>query len=361
MSARIRVGLAGTGDIGRLHARALKTNPTVELYVNAGANPAKAAAFAREFEAGLYGSYGEMLADPRVRAVDLCIPNDLHRRYAEQAAAAGKAILCEKPMALSLEDAEAMIAAARRAGVLLMIAHPLRFWPEYIRMREVLRSCELGSCLAMTMRRMLSLYVSVPGEQGWRRESARMGGAVIDLQIHDLDFLYWCFGLPERVFCEATGHTPGDLNHSYATLHYAGGPIALIESSYLLQGDPMVFSAKAVCERGTLDYALHLEQFDMHALPGSEAGRAHGRDAASLVCYRANKAPEVLATQEPDIFASVFQRELAYFVDCVLGRRNNDLLPAEDSLAALQIALACKRSVETGKPVAPERAGATLS
>jgi UDP-N-acetylglucosamine 3-dehydrogenase len=73
------------------------------------------------------------LDDPRIEAVDLCVPNHLHRALAVRALEAGKHVLCEKPIALSLEDADAMLAAADRNGRFLMIGHVLRFWPEYVR------------------------------------------------------------------------------------------------------------------------------------------------------------------------------------------------------------------------------------
>src|SRR5262249_57241014 len=134
---------------GRLHARGLKQRDDVQLCVCRGRNPARAEAFAREFDARLYPSYEDMLAASALHAVDICVPNDLHREYALKAALAPKHILCEKPIALSLEDAAAMVEAARSAGVLLLIAHPLRFWPEYVRMRDILRSGELGRCFTI--------------------------------------------------------------------------------------------------------------------------------------------------------------------------------------------------------------------
>src|SRR5262249_37879271 len=168
-----------------------------------------------------------------LHAVDICVPNDLHREYALKAALAQKHILCEKPIALSLEDAAAMVEAARSAGVLLLIAHPLRFWPEYVRIRYILRSGGLGRWFTITMRRMLSLLISARGEGGWRHSPERMGGAILDLQIHDLDFLYWTFGLPESVYCASVCSADGGRNHNHALFHFPGGMTALVESSYM--------------------------------------------------------------------------------------------------------------------------------
>ncbi|MBV8819443.1 MAG: Gfo/Idh/MocA family oxidoreductase [Acidobacteriaceae bacterium] len=350
MSDKLKIGLAGTGDIGRLHARALQKRPDVELCVCAGSTPAKAESFAREFGATFYQNYAVMLADSAIAGVDICVPNDLHRSYVEQALAAGKAVLCEKPIAMTMADAEAMREAANRAEALLMIGHILRFWPEYVKMREVLLSGVLGRCLTITMRRMLSLYISVAGEQGWRRSPDRMGGALLDLQIHDLDFLHWTFGMPREAYCAAAASADGNLNHVYTTLKFQQGPVAMAESSFLLQGDPMIFAAKAVCERGTLDYALNLEHFSMHTMAGAASDQNAARFAATLVQYQADREPAPLVYQDTDILDAVFGRELSYFVDCVAGRTNN-LLAVEDSMAALRMALACKDSALSGRVV----------
>jgi predicted dehydrogenase len=292
-----------------------------------------------------------MLADSKVIAVDICVPNDLHRSYVEQAAAAGKHVLCEKPIAMTLEDADAMIEAAERAQVFLMIAHPLRFWPEYVKLREVLRSRELGQCLAITMRRMLSLLMSVSGERAWRHSPDRMGGAILDLQIHDLDFLCWTFGLPNSVYCVAALSADGGLNHTYTTFKYESGPIALVESSYLLKGDPMIFTTKAICERGSLDYRLNLESFDMHTIATGSDSAASQTDAATLVCYRSEGKPEVLVRQQPDVLNSTFAAEINYFVECALHKIPNSLVPVKDAVAALKLALAARDSAMSGTVV----------
>lgn len=351
MADKTRIGLVGTGDIGRLHAQALRKRSDVELCVCEGVKAGGAERFARDYGAVVYSNYAQMLSDPSIIAVDICVPNDLHRDYVEKAAAAGKHILCEKPIATSLEDAGAMLKTADHAGVLLMVAHPLRFWPEYIKMREIIKSRRFGSCLAITLRRMLSLLSSVRGEGAWRLRPERMGGAILDLQIHDLDFLNWTFGLPDRVYCAAVRSSDGGLNHTYAIFTYKSGMVAMVESSYMLQGDPMIFTAKAICEYGTVDYTLDLEHFSMHALAGSAARTCRRSSPGTLICYQAGNDPEVFIRQEPDILSVVFAAELNYFVDCVQGKVQNSAAPAEDAIAALKLAIASRDSVLTGAVV----------
>ncbi|AGA28022.1 Gfo/Idh/MocA family protein [Singulisphaera acidiphila] len=347
----IRIGLVGLGDIGRLHARALRDCAGVDLAVCRGRNPDRAEALALEMGASLYESYDAMLDDPKVAGVDICVPNDLHRSYVERAAAKGKHVLCEKPIALTWDDARAMVDACRKAGVRLMVAHVLRFWPEYVRLRELLRSEALGPCLAITMRRMLSLLISVRGEDGWRHRPGRMGGVVLDLQIHDLDFLRWTFGMPEQVFCAGPRDGDGGLNHAYTTLLWPSGLRALVEGSYLLQGDPMVFTAKAVCSFGSFDYGMNLQQFAMHDMSGADAGRTAHDDPATLHCYRPGEPPEVLLRQEQDVLGAAFAREVACFADLVRGLPRDDAPEPGEALDALRLALACAESAERGEVV----------
>lgn len=359
MSRRPRIGIAGLGDIARLHAQGLKAHPDIELAVCRGRNPGSADVFARDFEAIVYDSWQQMLSDERVIAVDLCVPNDLHRRYTEEAATAGKHVICEKPVAMTTEDATAMVGACRTAGVELMVAHVLRFWPEYVSMRDMLQSGALGQCHAITLRRMLSLLLSVSGSQGWRQDPRRMGGAILDLQIHDIDFLLWTFGIPESVYCVGARSEDGGLNHVYTVLNYGNGPRAFIEASYMLQGDPMIFMAKAVCERGSLDYAMNLDQFDMHEMQGGDTG-AKSRSAASLVCYRPGAEPEVLHHADPKVLENVFRNEMLHFTNCALSRAENDTASTADAVAAVGVVEACQESIRTGSVVSLSETAALL-
>ena len=120
-----------------------------------------------------------------VDVVDICLPTPLHREAAERAFAAGKHVLLEKPIALTLEDAEAIVAAAERAGRLLVVGLVLRFWPEYVELRRIAASGELGRPLAASAQRLSP----PPGWNDWMIDPARSGGVCVDLMVHDFDAL----------------------------------------------------------------------------------------------------------------------------------------------------------------------------
>lgn len=143
----------------------------------------------------LHADFKNMLADPAVDLVDLCVPNDGHARLAIQALEAGKHVLVEKPIALATADADAMLAAAEASGRLLMVAHVLPFFPEFAFAAEALRSGRLGKLKAAHLTRVIA-------KADWSAgiaDADRSGGPAIDLHIHDTHFLGLVAGTPRAV------------------------------------------------------------------------------------------------------------------------------------------------------------------
>ncbi len=127
----VRVGLAGLGFMGGTHAQCHAALPNAELVAVVDVEPDRRERFAATYGAKPFASLEEMLSSVEVDMVDICMPTYLHRKAVEQVAAAGRQVLCEKPMALTVEDCDAMIAATKKAKVKFMIGQVLRFWPEY--------------------------------------------------------------------------------------------------------------------------------------------------------------------------------------------------------------------------------------
>ena len=182
--------------------------------------------------------------------VDICLPTPFHRTYAERAFAAGKHAVVEKPLALTLTDADAIIAAASAAGKYLMVGHVLRFWPEYLAVRDKLLSGELGQPIAATAQRLSNL----PQWAEWFRDPQKTGGAVLDLMIHDLDMLNWLFGKPRRVSATGIKEPNGGWNHVTALISYDRVE-AEAEASFLMPRDfPFTAGMRILCTGGVLEY-----------------------------------------------------------------------------------------------------------
>jgi predicted dehydrogenase len=187
---------------------------------------------------------------PDVDVVDICLPTDLHANFAVRALEMGKHVVCEKPMAISLAEADRMIEASERAGKRLMIAHCIRFWPEYVELRRLVESGELGKLLSLTMMR----YSPFPswGSDNWLADERRAGGAALDLHIHDTDFATYLNGrAPDKMVSfgnvdeRGVSHVSTTMTFGKAVIHAEGSWNLPAKSSF-----KMAF--RATFERGAV-------------------------------------------------------------------------------------------------------------
>src|SRR6186713_787152 len=141
----MRVGILGAGFMGSTHARAFRAVTNDEVAAIYAPSPERAKPLAEEVGALYVSSIDEIMSNPAIDAVDICLPTPWHRSAAEQALAAGKHVLLEKPVALTLEDADALIALAETSDRVVMMAHVLRFWPEYVALQAQVASGNYGN------------------------------------------------------------------------------------------------------------------------------------------------------------------------------------------------------------------------
>lgn len=197
LKQRLGVCVVGVGSWGFYHCQLFrKASRRVDLYV-CGRDPDRVARVARGVGAkDIIIGLEKALEDPRVQAVSLVLPHDLHRKAVEMAAAAGKHALVEKPIATTLEDADAMIEAARRSGIIFMVAEDMHFRPA---VREAVRAIDEGN-----IGEPLYLQAHAGGimrPQGWKRDTERMGGGILmDIGVHYSRALRLLMGEPNRVF-----------------------------------------------------------------------------------------------------------------------------------------------------------------
>ncbi|WP_372527066.1 Gfo/Idh/MocA family protein [Piscinibacter sp.] len=194
MSTSTGWGLIGASTIARQHMlAAIRAQAGHEVVSVASSNADRARAFAAEFGiASAVDSVDALLADPAVKVVYISTTNELHRQQVLAAARAGKHVLCEKPLALTLDDALAMVKACRDAGVVMATNHHLRNAATHRKMRELIQSGVIGRPL---FARVFHAVYLPPNLQGWRLDKPQAGGGVIlDITVHDVDTLRFLLG-----------------------------------------------------------------------------------------------------------------------------------------------------------------------
>ena len=187
--------------------------------------------------------------------VDVCLPTYLHAEHVIAAARAGKHVLCEKPMALSLEQADAMIEATEQAGVAFMVGHTLRFWPEYVAIKDLVSRGELGKPVAVAATRLGT--APTWSWDRWLLDPERGGGAVPDLHIHDIDYIAWLLGKPRSVMARGVRSANGCWDHVFTTLDYEDGAAAFAEGTFFVPPSfPFTMTFRAICENGTAEFVF---------------------------------------------------------------------------------------------------------
>jgi predicted dehydrogenase len=220
--APLRIGILGCANIARQFTRDVAACPAVRVVAAASRRTETAQAFAAACGiARHHGSYEALLADAEVDAVYIPLPNNLHAQWAVQAAAAGKHVLCEKPLALGLGQAQAMFAAAREHRVMLVEAFPYYFQPQTGAMVALLQSGAIGS--VKSVQSSFGFMLSQP-QGNIRMDPALGGGALLDAGSYALSIIRLAMGrAPQRVQADASWAASGvDISLS-ATLHYADG------------------------------------------------------------------------------------------------------------------------------------------
>ena len=239
MGKKLKAAILGFGGMGHVHAAAYIGQKDVELVACCDIDPAQ---FERKNVELNFGSSGNSDAkvlkkylcyEDMVRAeagnldfVDIALPSDLHCEYAIRAMEDGFNVLCEKPMALTSRDAKKMIAASKRTGKLLMIAQCLRFNETFLAVKKVCDSGKYGKLLRLCAHRVSKQ----PG--GWFRDVARSGGALMDLHLHDIDFIQFMLGVPDELVCFGVPVSSGGIDDSVTTYIYRNGPVVTAEGSW---------------------------------------------------------------------------------------------------------------------------------
>lgn len=311
------MGVVGAGSMAHAH---LASWQRLGLPAAVFSPSGRAASFAAGYGATAVGTLGELIA--RCDVVDVCSPTGTHRALAEQAYAAGRQVICEKPLALTHDDAAAIIAAAEAAGAQLHVAHVVRYFAAYARARALVLAGAVGTVRSIRLRR-----TGGAPEAAWFHDDAASGGVLMDQLIHDFDYARWVLGEVSVVSARTSTARAEDgqrVVRASATLTHTSGATSLLTGGWLARTEPFTTSLTVTGDTGEL---------------------RHASSDGTLEVVREGGARRLeLGADLP------YDAQLAEFAAAIEGGPAPRVSPA-DALAAVDLTLAARQSAATGDPV----------
>jgi myo-inositol 2-dehydrogenase / D-chiro-inositol 1-dehydrogenase len=342
MNRPVRVGLIGSGFISKIHAEAFQCCAAAELYAVASPTPGNAESFARQFGIPRHvQTYQQVLQMDEVDVIVIGAPNRLHASITIEAAAAGKHVVCEKPLCMNLAEADAMINACQKTGVKLMYAEELCFAPKYVRLKQLLDSGALGQPVLL---KQSEKHDGPHANHFWDVQQSG-GGVTMDMGCHAIAFFRWMLDRQRinSVYAQMgtrvhTDKTKGDDN-ALIILEFENGVPALAEESWTKLGG-MDDRAEVHGSKGVA-YAdlLHGNSIETYSSVGYDYAveKAGGTIGWSFTIYE-------------ESWNYGFPQEMAHFVDCVRHDKQ-PLVTGEDGRAVLEAIFAAYESARTGAKV----------
>jgi predicted dehydrogenase len=268
----------------------------------------------------------ELIKDPGVQAVDICLPTPLHHKVTLAALEAGKHVLVEKPLARTSADAFAMAKAAEAAyaknKTIAMPAMCMRFWPGWSHLKKMVEEKEAGRVLAARFQRV----ATHPGG-AFYKDAELSGAAALDLHIHDTDFVRFLFGTPKSVFTRGYSHVTGGIDHLVTSYQFDEVPLVTAEGGWAMSSG---FSFQ-------MQYQINFERatavFDLNA-------------AQPLMLYSdgAGEAKVVEGTMG-------YLHEIKYFLECVAKGERPTTVTMHDAAEAIRVVEAEVESIRRGEVV----------
>lgn len=319
----VNVGIIGCGGMGKLHSRSLKAIEGVRIAAACDIDEQALKAYSDEFAPSrTYTDLTELVKDPGVDAVVICLPTFLHKPAVLAAAAAGKQVFCEKPIALSEADAQAMIDACAKADVILMLGFVRRFDNDWGTFKRLIEEGAIG-------RPVVWRHFMAGGgpHNSWFTEADKGGGPIIDGAIHDLDFANWLFG--PMAWCQ------GSVRHfrttswdtATVTIGYEGGDELVLSWCWgLPAGAVGLHGQDAIGPGGTILFPHSVPKDRLpDDVPLDEKG-------VYLLDTGADKKPVLFDKHD------MFLVEMEHFIDCCASGKK-PVVTGEDGLKAIRVAL----------------------
>jgi predicted dehydrogenase len=319
----IKVGVAGLGMMGGTHLDVYSHRDDVEIVAVADIDEGRRTGSSQasgNIEGQAQGKFDfrqvkqhsdvmELIADPQVELVDICLPTPLHAEYGKAALRSGKHVFIEKPLARNYADAQELTRLAANSPGMVMCGMCMRFWPGWTWLKQRVERGEYGKVRSATFRRV----AEHPGGPFYS-DAEQCGGALLDLHIHDTDFIHFLFGLPEAVTSHGLSHVTKGIDHVVTRYEYPGIPIVMAEGSWsMAKGFGFRMQYTVNFERATATYDL--------------------AEAEPLTLFEYGRAPMKISLES----GMGYQHEIAYFLDCIAAGRMPERVTLKQAAESIRI------------------------
>jgi len=327
-ASKVRVAILGGGAMGSEHAFSFGPIETAEVVGIFSRNCDRAEAAAKICGAKPVTDPFDLINDPSIDAIDVCLPSANHREFVVAALQRGKHVFCETPFALQLDDAQTMIEAARKSKTILLVGLLMRSIATYEHIHRIATSGELGRMMSIVTHRLGS-YLR-PGAPDHKEHYSDPS---TELMTFDFDFVQWLLGQPRAVTATAVNAENGSPGEISAVLDYDGSCSATVLASGIMPASyPFSAGFRAVFERGAFELSLVFED---------------GPPKSTFTFYpqQGAKAAVTIAEHNP------FEKELRHFIACIRREADPAILAPELAVEALKVSLATQRSLREHRTV----------
>lgn len=305
----LKVGMVGMGGISKAHIGGWAQIPEAKVVAVCDVRHENADAAAEKTGGKAYYDFDEMLAAEQIDILDICLPTYLHADFAVKALSQGIHVLVEKPVSLKIEDVKRVYGAAKANGKNVMVAQVLRFWREYVALKDAYDSGKYGKLLSGHMTRL----GNTPkwSWDDWMRDPERSGLVPFDLHIHDLDFMVYTFGKPESMSCHRAKNDRQDYFEAIYQYpdFFISGEAAWFDCTYKFQSAYRFQFEKAVMEFKDGKLTTYLQSGEAETLEEEQTANENGINLPK---------------------SNAYYNEIRYFVDCVLEGKPCDRVKPEE-------------------------------
>lgn len=328
------VAIIGGGFISNIHAQCYK-NLGIKIEAMADISEKVRQEFEEKYNCKTYSSAEEMLENvsDNIDLVDICAPTFLHEEFILLALKHNKHVICEKPLSINLNSVDNIISKLKSSDRYLMVAQVLRFWTEYVKIKEWIEEGIFGNIKLVSAMRLAQHPKSE-----WFYNPKKSGGGIFEFHIHDIDFLCYLFGDVKEVYANGSKDENESWDFINSSIKFKNGISASVQGIFgITDNYPFTANIKVIGDKATAEYSLS-------AGVNLDSG---GKQSNSLILYRKGKEPIIENIKSKD----AYELELEYFIDCVKNNKKPEIVSLDSIKRTIKTINCLIESLESGNIV----------